>query len=318
MNQLTSTFSARDLAANEQARSFTPERRAQIAQLKALLYAKRDCTAAHHVLYNLLRGLDPRRGFTAPRNRGAGTNFAFRDAALRAEGIAKQLGFDWEPQWAASLKAARRQAYLEDFAASCEPGQAPSVSGALWAAMRLTPHGEKSDVLAHGKDCWARYYGLTRALARKEAYSGADPQWLTQFGEQLLAHQQPGYDMAEYLVNHDCGKAATYCVDEQGRAHFPGHAEKSAQMWRQAGRSEVQARLMELDMALHTMPVSEMAEFAKNPLAPSLLLATYAQLHSNAQSVFGGLESDSFKMKLKALNRRAKALIEAWGWGEQA
>lgn len=291
-------------------------RGAPIARLKALLRTGKDCTPAHHVLYNLLRGHTPRRGFTAPKGRGASTNVAFLQAALRAPKLALELSIDWEPAWTDELTSARRQAHLEDFLASCEPGPAygPSVLRALATATRLTPHGTlPGGALAHGEDCWKQYAALVRGISQGNAFSEG-PRWLAQFGARLRALQQPISDMREYLTYHDCGKSAVAIQDSRGRWHFPGHAAKSAELWRLAGRPEVQARLMELDMALHTLPASQMPELAKDPLTPSLLLATYAQLLSNAKSIFGGLDSSSFQKKLAALNERADALAAAWGW----
>lgn len=297
--------------------SFSPEQHAQIAALKAVLRSRKDCTAAHHVLYNLLRGLDARRGFTPPLRQGANTNLSFIQAARSVRRLADVLGVSWRDEWKSALDAALRSAHLEDFDRSCEEGMEPSISGALWAAMKLTPHGATSNVLEHGMDCWHRYQRLIQQLGRGHVEPNW-PEWLQQSGSVLLARQASQACMRDYLVNHDCGKAAVLTHGEDGRLHFPGHAERSAQLWRQARKPEEQALLMELDMLLHTAPIEAMAEFSRNRLAASLLLATFAQLQSNAHSIFGGEQSDSYKIKLKALNRRAKALLLAWGLGEAA
>lgn len=125
-----------------------------------------------------------------------------------------------------------------------------------------------------------------------------------------MAEQLAPATMAVYLRQHDIGKVITLVRDAQGRCHFPGHAAASARLWRDLGGSDQEARLMELDMVLHTRSAEEALALVPSELLPSLLLATYAELLSNADSIFGGLESDSFKMKLKALNKRATRLCE--------
>lgn len=293
--------------------------RPDVAKVREALKARNsDHMTALHVLYNLVRGQNPRMGFLPHRPKRAGRpnlNTAFSYAARMASRVAQALGVAWHDHYTTVLADARRHASLEDFAESCRVG-IPSVPSALSDATRLTPHGPNSNALDHGRDCWKRYYEIVSALRYNRAHASAQdwPLWLKEHGQTLLGLQQQSFDMRLYLEYHDCGKAATLQRDRKGRLQYPGHAKASADLWRLGhGQDSVVAELMELDMTLHTATVEEMAEFSKHPLAPSLLVATYAQLLSNAESIFGGLESKSFQTKLAALNARARALIAHWG-----
>lgn len=115
--------------------------------------------------------------------------------------------------------------------------------------------------------------------------------------------------MERYLTFHDCGKAWALTRDADGRTHYPAHADRSSEIWALAGGSAKECELMRKDMLLHTIGTEQAAEFASDPLAPSLLLAAFAELQSNAQSIFGGLASTSYKIKIKALGRRAKVIV---------
>ena len=60
---------------------------------------------------------------------------------------------------------------------------------------------------------------------------------------------------------------------------------------------------MAMDMDAHLLKSDGVAEFAARPQATALLLTALAEVHSNA-AMFGGADSDSFKIKAKHLDRR--------------
>lgn len=112
-----------------------------------------------------------------------------------------------------------------------------------------------------------------------------------------------------YTVYHDCGKPYCRTVDCNGKVHFPDHAKVSALIWKQHGGSEQQCWLMEHDMDIHQLKAEQIDTFCNCPEAITLLLAGLAEVHSNAQ-MFGGIESVSFKIKYKQIDKRGKAICK--------
>lgn len=133
------------------------------------------------------------------------------------------------------------------------------------------------------------------------------PDWLTQYRHQLKDKLLPLNIIEEYTTYHDCGKPYCIATDNDGKRHFPNHAEVSYSTWLSVGGSEQAARLMKMDMMVHTMKATDVDSFAQQPEAITLLLTGLAEVHSNAK-MFGGLQSDSFKIKWNQINKRGKAI----------
>ena len=112
----------------------------------------------------------------------------------------------------------------------------------------------------------------------------------------------------EYQLFHDCGKPFCRTVDEAGKQHFPDHAATSEKIWREIGGNEQVATLIGMDMDIHLLKDDGIAEFAKHPEAASLLLTGLAEIHSNAK-MFGGIDSTSFKIKWKHIDKRGKKIV---------
>jgi hypothetical protein len=135
------------------------------------------------------------------------------------------------------------------------------------------------------------------------------PSWLNDSTRRLLACKLMPLDVLKtYHVYHDCGKPLCRVVDDAGSQHFPGHAQASRDRWHDAGGDSLVSELILRDMDVHQLKAEGVNEFASTPYAASLLLTGLAELHSNAQ-MFGGIQSDSFKMKFKNLERRGKAIL---------
>lgn len=99
-------------------------------------------------------------------------------------------------------------------------------------------------------------------------------------------------------------------IDENGKRHFPDHAQASEQVWLAAGGNRQAALLMAMDMDAHILKAEGIEEFASRPEAVTLLLAALAEVHSNA-AMFGGATSDSFKIKAKHLDKRGRQVLAA-------
>jgi len=106
---------------------------------------------------------------------------------------------------------------------------------------------------------------------------------------------------------HDCGKPYCRTVDENGRQHFPNHAEVSYNTYRKISDNERIADLIKHDMDIHLLKADGIAEFCKNPNAILHLLAGLAEINSNAEFC-GGFETDNFKIKFKCITQRGKAI----------
>lgn len=163
-------------------------------------------------------------------------------------------------------------------------------------------------VLEHGRSVLATF-----AQLRAHLEHGTElpdwwrlPEWTCTPG--LLDHLAAPDILAEYQEFHDCGKPYCLVVDADGRRRFPGHAEASEATWLAMGGSPEAARLMGMDMDAHLLKADGIAEFAARPEAVTLLLTALAEVHSNAL-MFGGTNSDGFKIKVKHLEKRGKQVI---------
>jgi hypothetical protein len=177
--------------------------------------------------------------------------------------------------------------------------------------MRSCYQFRDQSVLDHGHsvhrwflDIYSYVQGGTALSARWRV-----PSWLNESTRGLLASRLlPLEVLKTYHVYHDCGKPLCRVVDDEGRQHFPEHARASRDRWLEAGGDHQVAELILRDMDAHQLKAEGVPGFASTPYAASLLLTAHAELHSNAQ-MFGGIESDSFKMKFKNLERRGKAVL---------
>ena len=111
----------------------------------------------------------------------------------------------------------------------------------------------------------------------------------------------------KYQIYHDCGKPYCLQIDDEGRKHFPNHANVSSEIWRELSGSDIESDLMLHDMDVHLMKSKDVEVFCQLPYAASLLITGLAELHSNA-SMFGGIESISFKIKWKSINKFGKRI----------
>ncbi|KVP39571.1 hypothetical protein WJ87_04865 [Burkholderia ubonensis] len=168
------------------------------------------------------------------------------------------------------------------------------------------------NVLEHGEAVLAKYQTLLAHAQEGRLPDGwRKPKWWTPEIAQRLAENQPAHAlMTNYLRYHDCGKPICRIQDETGRQHFPNHAAVSAQLWAQLGGHPDEVWLMANDMLLHTGSADDCEALRGHRLAPALMFAALAEIHSNAE-MFGGMETDSFKAKAKQLERRTAQLLRA-------
>lgn len=183
----------------------------------------------------------------------------------------------------------------------------PSSRLELRKAMRKCEQMPGMSVLEHGMMV-ARYFEDLRSHILNGtplAYEWNLPEWAYQhvLWDTLLDLRT----VRRYQIMHDCGKPWAKTVDADGKVHFPDHAAVSASLWASLGGSKQETALIAMDMDIHVLKDEGVSEFASRPEASTLLLTGLAELHANA-SMFGGVDSVSFKIKFKQLNRRGKAI----------
>lgn len=169
---------------------------------------------------------------------------------------------------------------------------------------------ETMNVLQHGQNVWKQFYELYSHLKCGESLEleWRVPDWVYKLDLDKLL---PIDKIEEYLTYHDCGKPFCRTVDSEGKQHFPNHANVSCQTYLRYSDDFQVARLIRMDMDIHTLASEDIESFSRRPEATTLLLAALAEIHSNCR-MFGGIDSTSFKIKWKKINRIGKKLGEIW------
>jgi len=296
----------------------SPEDKARIETIRARIRDK-SATPQDYVLFSMLRGWQPWSGF-CPYTNPAGLHhgrdpyagFMKATRGIGNDSIHPALVAELTAEQLSTLRLARAKLSVEAFEKARKAGVPQDVlRGFLNRAMRATPQGSVS-VWKHCLQTREKANILTMVrngyLAREAAPAWV-PEWFFS-SPQLLLPREKRAVLVRYLGHHDCGKPFVY-QEVEGRAHFPDHANKSAEIWRAVGGTEQEARLMQRDMELHTMGAEAVPAFAADVDAPLLLVAALGALWAN-QDDFGGADSVSFKMKLKHLDRRGRAICKEW------
>lgn len=174
------------------------------------------------------------------------------------------------------------------------------------SGMNMLEHGEMV------RDAYRELMGNIRWL--KKLPDWRLPDWLEPNRSLILGHLLPDFIAEKYAIFHDCGKPFCRTEDEDGRSHFPDHAKKSEEIWRSimdenSANDEQIAKLIGMDMDIHLLKSEGLEEFASRKEAITLLLMGLAEIHANAK-MFGGIESTSFKIKWKQIDRRGKQIID--------
>lgn len=187
-------------------------------------------------------------------------------------------------------------------------GAGPLPMRDLVDAMRACEQVHGLSVLAHGEMVADRYLDLVGHLRHGQALSmeWRLPDWVRD--PRVLAGLPPDEVMSTYHLFHDCGKPRCLVVDGEGRRRFPGHAEASRSAWLAVGGDPAVADLIGMDMDVHLLKDEGVPEFSSRPQAMGLLLTGLSEVHANA-GLFGGIGTDSFKMKWKVLDKRGKAVL---------
>jgi hypothetical protein len=142
------------------------------------------------------------------------------------------------------------------------------------------------------------------------------PAWWAEWLEKSsMALSEHAYAIERYQVLHDCGKYLVRTVSDDGRVSYPGHAGASAGEFERlyAGSAMLPETfnliraLIVSDMVFHTGTVEDIAALSET-VRTILLVTSLCELHSNA-AMFGGIESDSFKIKWKRWEKLARRSV---------
>ena len=173
--------------------------------------------------------------------------------------------------------------------------------------MISTPQTDTQNVLEHGISV-AKHFNK---LISGDIDNWKLPTWFTDNKDFILNNLHSLEDIKEYQVMHDCGKPYCMKIDEDGKRHFPNHAQVSFDTFSKISDNKIVADLISKDMVFHTIKSDEVEDFVKSNSIETiltLLVTALCELHSNA-TMFGGIESTSFKIKFKQLDKRGKQVL---------
>lgn len=164
------------------------------------------------------------------------------------------------------------------------------------------------NMMQHGASVYETFRDLKNHILTGSDLAGEwkMPEWAS--SPKLWAHLLDEQVVEEYQLFHDCGKPFCRVVDDEGKQHFPDHAATSEKIWREIGGDEQIAKLIGMDMDIHLLKDDGITEFASRQEAATLLLTGLAEVHSNAK-MFGGIDSTSFKIKWKHIDKRGKKIV---------
>ena len=164
------------------------------------------------------------------------------------------------------------------------------------------------NMLEHGQRVHDAYLLLHKGLVAN-AFEQTEPAlqaWFHRIQESSAHTLLPPGAAHTYHVYHDCGKHLVLCTDDTGRRHFPDHASASAVQFQAIFPDDHQTHwLIAHDMDFHTMRGDALRALWAEPLAATLYLTAWAEIRANA-TMFGGLESESYKIKRSRLLQAAK------------
>jgi uncharacterized metal-binding protein len=165
-------------------------------------------------------------------------------------------------------------------------------------------------VYEHGTSVKNYLFDLINHLRNKTPlkYEWKLPEWIYENSSFILSKLPDDKTLELYTQYHDIGKSFCLEVDDDGKRHFPNHAEVSYKIFSLLFKNKIAADLIKHDMDIHLLKADGVEKFCENPLAVALLLTGLSEIHSNAP-IFGGLDSTSFKIKLKSITQRGKQIL---------
>jgi hypothetical protein len=173
--------------------------------------------------------------------------------------------------------------------------------------MKKTYQFENQSVYEHGISVY-EYFKRIKTILQGGENELNIPQIFIDNKDNILPYIDNDYIIKEYSIWHDCGKPFCIEYDENGKKHFPNHAQVSYDTFKKISDNEFVADLILHDMDVHIIKADGFDEWVSKLSKTQVIIhfiVGLAELYSNCQ-MFGGQESTSFKIKLKSLVQRFK------------
>lgn len=134
--------------------------------------------------------------------------------------------------------------------------------------------------------------------------------FLEQYSDKILNLLYDENIIKEYCIYHDIGKPKSLIIDEDGKKHYPNHANISSNLYKKYNQNnpdvEIISRLIKHDMDIHTLSFEEIIKNTNTESElVSLLVVSLAETHAN-RLMFG---EQSFKIKIKKLQQKGKEIL---------
>ena len=143
-------------------------------------------------------------------------------------------------------------------------------------------------------------------------YEWKIPEWLVSYKEVIrleLIHHTPRSVVDRYAYYHDCGKPLV-AEFRGGKMHFTGHEWYSEYVYKGFLRNDrAVIRLIKNDMLIHRSRACDVEKIKALRERMALLIVSLSEVHANAE-LFGGVDSESFRIKWKKVNTRGRALFK--------
>jgi len=176
--------------------------------------------------------------------------------------------------------------------------------------MKQCEQTKGQSVLEHGISVKNYLFDIISHLRNSTSlkYNWVLPDWVYSDKDLILSSLPDDETLRLYTIFHDAGKPFCLQIDQDGKRHFPNHAEVSHQIFKKYFDNDIAADLILHDMDIHLLKSDGVADFSKHKYALTLLLTGLSEIHSNSQ-IFGGIDSVSFKIKYKNILQRGKQII---------
>lgn len=122
-------------------------------------------------------------------------------------------------------------------------------------------------ILQHGLQVCDKLFSLIIPAPNSDVTEIKFPNWLVENKTFILENLPSEYILRKYAIFHDVGKP--YCLehDEEGKRHFPNHAEYSFQKYLELFPNEKEiAELIRNDMVVHILKDHGVENFSKKKL----------------------------------------------------